>query len=218
MSPTSLEKLKVRLRRTWAYALLRSWHGWRDLVAWYAGGETGPPPALFKQRLVKRTGRRCGFRTLVETGTYYGDMVAACLSQFEHIVSVEFSPELARAARERFRSFRHVEILEGDSGDLLTSVLDRLTEPALFWLDGHYSGGVTVKGTEATPIRRELEAILRHKTIGHGVLIDDARAFTGANDYPTLKEVRDLVLQRRPDGAVTVSRDIIRIIPGERAS
>jgi hypothetical protein len=211
------EELKVKLRRTWVHELFSYWRSWRDLAAWYARGRPDPPPSRFKQGLVKRTGRSCGFRTLVETGTYAGDMIAACLWKFDHIVSVELSPELAVAARERFRKFRHVEILEGDSGDLLPGVLDRLSEPALFWLDGHYSGGVTARGEEATPVRRELEAILRHKRLRHGVLIDDARAFTGAGDYPTLGQVRDLALRLRPEGVVTVLHDVIRIIPEERS-
>ena len=35
----------------------------------------------------------------------------------------------------------------------------QLDGPALFWLDGHYSGGDTAKGELDTPVSAELESI-----------------------------------------------------------
>jgi hypothetical protein len=44
-------------------------------------------------------------------------------------------------------------------------------------------------------------------------MIDDARLFNGASDYPTVERVRSLVAQFRPSTAVDVTGDIIRIHP-----
>jgi hypothetical protein len=53
----------------------------------------------------------------------------------------------------------------------------QLQEPALFWLDGHYSGVDTGKDELDTPVSAELEAILGSPVKGHVILIDDARCF-----------------------------------------
>jgi hypothetical protein len=73
----------------------------------------------------------------------------------------------------------------------MPSVLETIHEPALFWLDGHYSGGDTARGDDDTPIRRELEHISKHPMRGrHLIVIDDLRCFDGQNGYPSLEGLR----------------------------
>ena len=55
---------------------------------------------------------------------------------------------------------KNVELLHGDSGTELGNVMNKINQPALFWLDGHYSAGVTAKGDKDTPIYEELVCIL----------------------------------------------------------
>jgi hypothetical protein len=43
------------------------------------------------------------------------------------------------------------------------------------------------------------------------ILIDDARCFTGENDYPTLDELKSFVAERKPNHKFSVEHDIIRI-------
>jgi hypothetical protein len=81
----------------------------------------------------------------------------------------------------------------------------------LFWLDGHYSGGITAKGRTDTPVAEELEHILTHPVMGHVVLIDDARCFVGQDHYPTLDELKEMILNKRPDWVFDVENDIIRV-------
>ena len=50
------------------------------------------------------------------------------------------------------RDGRRAEILQGDSTDVLPEVVEKMDEPTLFWLDGHYSGGITASGEQETPI------------------------------------------------------------------
>ena len=76
-------------------------------------------------------------KTLVETGTYYGEMVAAMKRRFDHIYSIEFVPELAERAR-KVRAEPHIKIFFGDSRKILPEVLAKFSAPALFWLDGGY--------------------------------------------------------------------------------
>jgi hypothetical protein len=164
---------------------------------------------VIKQEIVWQYGRTFGLKTLVETGTYLGEMVAAQRRRFRRIFSIELSPELHRAAREQFAHARNVVLLEGDSGVLLASVVGALEGPALFWLDAHFSHGNTARGTVDTPVKRELEVILG-SPFEHVILIDDARSF-GSGDYPSLEEVRALVAAMRPDWTTSVATDVIRI-------
>ena len=129
-------------------------------------------------------------RVLIETGTYYGEMVEAQMGNFDRIISIELSERLYTKAIDKFKDVKNVVILKGDSGKLLPSIVRTLHEPAIFWLDGHYSGGVTVKGEKETPIREELACILNHH-LKHVILIDDARCF-GQGDYPTLEEIQEM--------------------------
>lgn len=104
-----------------------------------------------------------------------------------------------------------MSILQGDSGDLLPTVLDDLLEPALFWLDGHFSGGVTALGARQTPIEQELSSILDPTRPEHVVLIDDLRLFDGTNGYPTVEQLRSIVREQRPGWHLEVVDDIASI-------
>jgi hypothetical protein len=177
---------------------------------WERGGRVGSPPQLIKQRTVRREARRHSISCLVETGTYLGDMVAAQLRAFSRIYSIELDPRLAEAARARFASFPHVTILQGDSAKVLPLVLREIDQPCLFWLDGHYSEGITARGDRVTPIVQELEAVLAHPVRGHVLLIDDARLFDGTDDYPTQQEVQRIVA-RHGSWMMECRDDIIRV-------
>jgi hypothetical protein len=119
---------------------------------------------------------------------------------------------LAARAGARFRGDDRVAVVEGDSGSVLPGVLDGLHGPALFWLDGHWSGGETARGDLDTPVRAEIEAVLRHRS-DHVLLIDDARCFDGTGGYPALGELIELVTELSPRARVAVKDDIVRVLP-----
>ena len=142
-------------------------------------------------------------------------MIFAMRPYFERLVSIELSQELAERAQRIFMSCSNVEIIWGDSSEELKCVLDRLDRPALFWLDGHYSGGGTAKGSKATPIEEELEGILEHKVSGHIIAIDDAMCFGRDDDYPEISELEDLVRSKNCRMSVEVKNNIIFVVPEE---
>jgi len=185
----------------------------REFNEWVAKGRPVPPPHYYKKRLVLEYAKRYRLSTLVETGTYMGDMVEACRRRFNAVFSIEIDTTLYQQAKERFRSHAHVTIVQGDSAEVLPGILEKVKEPCLFWLDGHYSGGVTGKGERETPIDSELRHIRRHGR-RDVILIDDARCFIGANDYPTIEELRTRVEELWPGHRFEIADDIIRIVPG----
>lgn len=182
------------------------------VLRWTLSGRPFPPPHLIKQKMIRDALRQYQPRIMVETGTLLGDMVEAMKHRFERIYSIEISPELARRAQQRFANDRHVTIIENDSAIALRDLVHKLEEPALFWLDGHYSGGDTGKGAKETPIMEELEAIFS-SPLPHVVLVDDARCFGSEKDYPTLAELETYVRGRRPDAHMFIKHDCIHILP-----
>lgn len=185
----------------------------RELIrAWRRSGSPVPPPHLYKQKLLSRYASRYRLSTLVETGTYLGDMVFSLRKRFKTIISIELSSELCERAQQRLSDFPHVSIIQGDSSQVLPGILDGLKVPTLFWLDGHYSAGNTALGERETPVSAEMEAILNHSVAGHVVLIDDARNFDGTHDYPTLSSLRDYVHGAYPKADFSVKDDVIRIV------
>jgi hypothetical protein len=171
-----------------------------------------PPPALLKRRIVREYGKRHNVRVLIETGTWCGDMVAYCRDSFRAIYSIELDPELAAHAQRRFRDDRHIRVLHGDSGKLLPGILSEINEPAVFWLDGHFSGPGTGRGEKDTPLEEELDAIALHHIKNHVILVDDVRMF-GTTDYPPLEMIERKFLALNPQCTFEVSDDILRFAP-----
>ena len=186
----------------------------RRVRQWERAGRPGLPPHAVKQAVLRHLAAEYELHVLVETGTFMGDMVAAQRDVFDRIYSIELSPRYHERAQRRFRRTPHVELICGDSGREIGSLVARLDAPALFWLDGHYSGGTTAKGEHETPIIEELEAILTADERRHVIVIDDARCFGADPAYPTIAVVRALIRDRRPDLTVEVQDDTIRIFPG----
>jgi hypothetical protein len=184
-----------------------------ELLKWELGGKPVPVPHLVKQRTVKQYAKQFSLRTLIETGTYLGTMIEATKNNFARIFSIELDPTLYERARQRFVHLHHVTLFQGDSSNVLPQILTQVDSPSLFWLDAHYSGGITAKGDLDTPIMSELRLIFEHSLTGHVILIDDARAFIGQDGYPTLEDLKDYVLHQSHTHVVSVLDDVIRIHP-----
>jgi hypothetical protein len=212
MQQAILEGLKARARRQ---PVIRWYFHRREnqrLARWVRSVEDGTPPGVFKQHVVREYARRFALRTLVETGTFLGEMVEAVASDFDRIYSIELDASLHERAIARFGHLRHVTLMQGDSGEVLAELVPELEGPCLFWLDGHYSGGVTARGSEDTPIRRELSHIFAARRLNDVILIDDARVFRGEGGYPSLSElVADI--RNHLDAHISIAEDIVRVTP-----
>lgn len=179
---------------------------------WEQQGKPSPPPHALKQRIIKDHAKEYKCSVLVETGTYMGDMVYALLGYFEKVYSIELSDYLWKLAVKRFKEYPAVSILQGDSSTVLPTLVPTLTTSAVFWLDGHYCGGITAQADVFCPIYGELEAIFK-SPFQHIILIDDARCFDGTFDYPTYEDLCLFVRKHRPACTIIIRNDIIRILP-----
>lgn len=137
-----------------------------------------PPPDVLKRLHLLSLFQRRGHRTLVESGTYLGDTVAFFLPHAERIVSIELQPDFYADAVVRFAATPAVTILHGDATEHVPRILEELPEPALVWLDGHYSGGATALGAEAEPAVTILRTLgERGAPAGTTLVVDDLRTF-----------------------------------------
>jgi hypothetical protein len=174
--------------------------------------------------VLRRYGERYGCREFVETGTSIGDTCLALADAFEHIYTIEVGNVAYNKARARLRAHRHVELFLGDSAEVLPQILEKLSGPALFWLDGHLDSGGT-QGKYVTPICWELEAIFA-TGVPHVILIDDARMFggglgakhgrreaSGDKAYPSIEWVRNIATHQDIEYRFAYVDDIMRLTP-----
>jgi hypothetical protein len=157
--------------------LYRDYKRARALKAWKKRGYAAPSPAQMKDCVLQRNGIEGA--TWVETGTYRGDTTLFLSTIASRVFSIEPAPALYRDAVERFKQLDRIKILNGVSEDILPGLLPDIAGDVCFWLDGHYSDGVTFQGKVDTPIVQELETIEKHlKRLGKvAVLVDDVRCF-----------------------------------------
>lgn len=184
-----------------------------DWQLWVKKTPSLPLPHLMKQDILKSYAIEYKLSILVETGTYKGEMVDALYDYFKEIYSIELSETYSKRARMYFQWRKKVKIIQGDSGNVIEGLIHEIKQPALFWLDGHYSADDTAKGEKSTPVLKELKHILSAEDLHHIILVDDARAFGKAEDYPSLDELKDFVLTLRKNVEIINKDDIIRILP-----
>jgi hypothetical protein len=133
----------------------------------------------------------------IETGTFRGDSALVLADAVGRCTTIELDPALAAAATERFASDSRINVVQGSSRDVMPRTVRDLTGPTFFWLDGHWSGGVTAGADDPCPLDGELDAIATSPMASDCmVAIDDARlcGFPRSNEpdgnaYPSILEV-----------------------------
>jgi hypothetical protein len=207
-----LKALRKLLRRAPFYSTVKALGHYPDYWYWILRGKPLRSPHLVKQRTVREYGDKFGLRILVETGTYYGEMVSAMKTRFDAIYSIEQNPELAARAAKAFAKYPHIRIIQGDSQTALPELLKSLNQPALFWLDAGYYGWSGLQGDKKR-LGVELNAILQHHIRGHVILMDDAHGLNGEDGALTIEEVTNRIHTEFPDRKVEVAFDILHITP-----
>jgi len=160
-----------------------------------------------------------GAKVFVESGTYLGATTRWASRHFERVFTIERAPSLYEQHSAELRRLDGVTPLLGDSRDVLPSVINEIgPRRAVYWLDGHWSGGPTAGEDDECPLLGELSCLAgRQDDI---VLIDDARLFLSspprphkAESWPTIDEViRALGLGGRVP-FIQVCEDVIFAVP-----
>lgn len=205
-------KIIEELKLSGLYEILFPFYKYFQYFNWVNSGKKPPAPHLYKHKLIKNLAKKFSITTFIETGTYLGTTVQTVKNNFSKIFTIEIDPKLYKRAKVKFQRNPKIILNLGNSSKILPEILKRINIPCLFWLDAHYSGGITSKGKSATPIISELQTILKHKVKTHLILIDDARDFIGKNDYPTTQELKQLITKSK-SYQLRIEKDIIIIYP-----
>jgi hypothetical protein len=120
----------------------------------------------------------------VEAGCYDGEGVRRAIDEgcFERIYAIEPVHRFYERCVQCFAEHSQVTILEGEPSRVLPELLQKIDQPATFWLDGHYSAIPHFDNKTQIPILQELDAIHHHDIKNHTILIDHARLF-GTIDF-----------------------------------
>ncbi len=178
--------MKMLKRRYFRFSTLR----------WVLSGFKSPSPQWVKIKLL--LSQMIPGATWLETGTYLGDTTVKLARKSKFIITIEPSKELFDFAKWRMRKKKNVRVVLGTSEEFFQKcLLEVETQSLNIWLDGHYSGDVTYKGSTSTPILSELTAISKVSDRFNAikVFVDDIRCFYHdmgeENDYPGLQFLID---------------------------
>ena len=134
-----------------------------------------PSPTYVKKQVILRNGLANAI--WVETGTYKGDTSALISVNSKQVYTIEPADQLFTDAKQRFSTYENVEVIHGTSENIFPSLLPTLKGNINFWLDGHYSTGITFQGSKDCPLIEELAEI--EKNLSNFpqivILIDDVR-------------------------------------------
>jgi len=126
-----------------------------------------------------------------------GDTTSVLSKVAKMVYSIEPEPTLFSKAAQKFRYTSNVKIIKGLSEDVFPTLLPTISGDICFWLDGHYSSGITFKGPRDTSIIDEL-AVIGQSIAQMGkvvVMVDDVRCFDPRNPefsaYPPVDVLMD---------------------------
>ena len=163
-------------------------HRLRKLFIWLKKERcTSPSPHFVKQSVLLR--HAVDNATWIETGTYLGSTTAILSERFPIVHTIEPSNECLQIARQNLKAFKNIIFHNRTSEECLESICKSLTGDICFWLDGHYSAGITFQGDKETPIIYELETISKYISQFNNVviLIDDIRcSHIDKENYPSI--------------------------------
>ena len=99
-------------------------------------------------------------KIFIETGTYNGDGVELALNNgYEEIISIEFDKKRYEYCKSKFKEYKNVKIIYGDSGLVLSDILKNINQSITFFLDAHYCGDGAEIADKWCPLEKELESI-----------------------------------------------------------
>jgi len=175
------------------------------------------------QQIVIELARLNNSMTFVETGTFHGGTTRWAANYFEVVHTIERAENLYNLHSKDLSQIKGVSPHLGDSRNILPQIIaDIRGQRAVFWLDGHWSGGETAGELDECPLLDEL-ACLSNRTQDI-ILIDDARLFLCAPPLPhdpsqwaTISDILDVLSQSAKKSFVQIIDDVIFIVPDEDA-
>lgn len=149
----------------------------------------------------------------VETGTFKGDSLAEARQIFSTCYSIEIAEEYYLKAKERFSNTEGIHLLLGSSADKLEEIDYSGTSSALFWLDAHYSGGIT-GGKDDCPLLEEIKYISSLQ-VDKYIFIDDARYVLSPWQGERYCQIEQLFAILPSENYNVIINDVLISVPGK---
>ena len=155
---------------------------------WYSRRQcTNPPPSIIKHKILLRHGIK--FANWIETGTFIGETTKFLSKNYPRVHTIEASNECIQIAKRYVGRKSNITFYQGTSEDLFESILQKQTGCINFWLDAHFSSGITYEGSNLSSIISELLSISKNinKFDQIAVFIDDIDGhFFDPKSYPKI--------------------------------
>jgi hypothetical protein len=146
-----------------------------EFKAWADRQYAAPSPTKVKHQVILRNGIPNAI--WIETGTYKGDTSKILAKNAQQVFTLEPAEILYEAAASRFKAIPNINVIFGSSEEVFPNLLPKVSGEVNFWLDGHYSTGITYQGQQDCPLIEELIQI--EKNISNFsqlvIMIDDIR-------------------------------------------
>ncbi|MFH7024930.1 MAG: rRNA adenine N-6-methyltransferase family protein [Heteroscytonema crispum UTEX LB 1556] len=166
------------------------------------------PRSYTKFRQIKSLQKRTNASVFIETGTFLGVTTKRCVPIFSKLYTIELDKQLAEQAKSFLSNNKNVEVIQGDSLEVLPQLLERKEiDNALVFLDGHFSGGVTACGDLPEPAIQELNILAKYKNKIKCIIIDDFRSFGSEPGLPKKFELLKAVENQFYEYQTTVYLD-----------
>jgi hypothetical protein len=112
----------------------------------------------------------------IETGTYNGDTIFLMEKYFNTLHTIEISDHYYNNTKNKYNG-TNIQFIKGDSSKVFDTLLPKITDKSIFFLDGHWSSGDTGKGDKDCPLIEELTSIMKFYENEAIIIIDDCRLF-----------------------------------------
>jgi len=171
------------------------------------------------KEIVLELARLNGSTVFVETGTFHGETTRWAAKHFEAVHTIERAQDLYDLHSKELARLGRVTPHLGDSREVLPRIVGEMGgRKAVYWLDGHWSGGQTAGENDECPLLGELECLSsRAEDL---VLIDDARYFLCAppraynpSEWPTIPDIINALPKSVRDPFVQILDDVIFVVP-----
>jgi len=162
-----------------------------------------------------------GATCFVETGTFQGGTAAWASTMFKTVHTIELSEELFSKWSPVLQSRGNITCHQGTSPAVMRKLLPTIKETTIFWLDAHYSAGITAGKDDECPLLEEIKIIRETMDLTKTcILIDDARLFMvpvpkphNVDQWPTVQEVLNAIDPEGKDFFTVVFGDVFFSVP-----
>ena len=133
-------------------------------------------PSLNINFLNKLQDNYTNYNTFIESGTYEGDTIFSLEPYFNNLFTIEYSKSLYENTKNKYMGNK-INFILGDSSIIFNTLLLSIKEKSIFFLDGHWSGGLTGKSDKDCPLIEEITCINNLFVNDAIIIIDDHRLF-----------------------------------------